>query len=53
VKKKTFFLTIFEWLNHTIEAQVVVPIDGFVFENEDEKLICLILGHPWKKLHEH
>jgi len=31
----------------------VVPIDGFVFESEDEKLTCSILGHPWKKLHEH
>ncbi len=31
----SFFLTIFEWLNHTFEAQVVIPIDGFVFESED------------------
>lgn len=39
-----FFMTIFKQLNPTIQAQTIVLIDGFAFENEDKKIHMFSIG---------
>jgi hypothetical protein len=42
-----------KWLNLIVQAQAMVPVDGFAFEDAHEEINILVLGHPWRNLHGH